>query len=160
MNCNKIEKRLPDEIIDLIDLEVSSKGMSRQEIISHLVRAVKGADQSEENKRLKREIELLQKQRDEEKKEIHFLRDEISKFSSGLTSLAVTIGENKGNFEHESVIASLSDQVEVLSQEMVLLKRDPHIESNTAIEKNLPLIMVSILAALLLIYLIISKVIS
>jgi len=160
MTNDKIEKKLPDEIISLIDLEASSKGMSRQDVISHLVMAVKGAGQADENKRLKKEIEILEKQRDEDKKEIRFLRDEISRFSSGLTSLAVTIGESKGSADQLFTIASLSDQMKELSAEISLLKQDPHQENLTVIEKNLPLIMVSMLAALLLIYIIISKVVS
>ena len=160
MSNDKIEKKLPDEIISLIDLEASSKGMSRQDVISQLVSAVKGAGQVDENKRLKKEIEILEKQREEDKKEIRFLRDEISKFSSGLTSLAVTIGESKGGADQISTIAALSDQMKEISADISLLKQDPHMENLTVIEKNLPLIMVSMLAALLLIYIIISKVVS
>lgn len=160
MNSNKIEKKLPDEIIALIDYEASSKGLNRQDVISHLVSAVKGAGQVEENKRIKKDYEILEKQRDEDKKEIRFLRDEISKFSSGLTSLAITIGESKGSADQISTIAALSDQMKGLSEEISLMKQDQPKEYPTMIDKNLPLIMISVLAALLLIFLILSKVVS
>jgi hypothetical protein len=158
VGTEKIEKKLPDDIIALIDQEALAKGMSRQEIVSHLITAVKGANLTEENKQLKREIDRLEKNKDEDKKEIKFLRDEISKFSSGLTSLAVTIGECKGNAEQNATVDSLSVQIQELSSEISLLKEMKRGENQTIVEKNLPLIMVSILAGLLLIYLILSKV--
>lgn len=160
MGNEKVEKKLPDEIITLIDLEASSRGISRQEVISQLISAVKETGQVEQVKRLKKEIESLERLRDEDKKENRFLRDEISKFSSGLTSLAVTIGESRGSADQISTIAALSDQMKELSAEITFLKQDPQKENLTVIEKNLPLIMVSVLAALLLIYIIISKVVS
>ena len=158
VGTEKIEKKLPDDIIALIDQEAVAKGISRQEIVSHLISAVKGANLTEENKQLKREIDRLEKNKDEDNKEIKFLREEISKFSSGLTSLAVTIGEWRGNAEQTATVESLSVQIHELSSEISLLKEMKPEESQTVIEKNLPLIMVSVLAGLLLIYLILSKV--
>jgi hypothetical protein len=156
VGSEKIEKKLPEDIITLIDQEAASKNMSRQEVISHLISAVKGANISEENKRLKKEIELVHKQQEEEHKEIRFLREEISKFSSGLTSLAVTIGEGRIQDEQKLTIESLSVQIRELSTELSNIKEIPG-ETHSLLEKQLPLIMVSVLAGLLLIYLILSK---
>ncbi|WP_319538177.1 hypothetical protein [uncultured Methanospirillum sp.] len=158
MGSDKVEKRLPDDIIALIDQEASSKDMSRQEIISLLITAVKEANLAEENKELKRDIEYLHKQQKESVSEIQFLRDEISKFSSGLTSLAVTLGEGKANDAQKSDTDSFSSQIQELSDEITHLKEAASGENQTVVEKNLPLIIVSVLAGLLLIYLIISKV--
>lgn len=158
MGSDKIEKRLPDEIIALIDREASSRGISRQEVVSLLISAVKEAALAEENKNLKHDVEYLHKQQKENLSEIQFLRDEISKFSSGLTSLAVTLGEGKRNDSQKPEVDSLSDQIRELSGEISHLKEAASGDNQTIVEKNLPLIMVSILAGLLLIYLIISKV--
>jgi hypothetical protein len=158
VGTEKIEKKLPDDIIALIDQEALSTGKSRQEIVSHLISAVKGANLTEENKQLKWEIDQLQKHKDENYKEIKFLRDEISKFSSGLTSLAVTMGERRGTDEQIATVESLSVQIHELSSEISFLKGMKTNEGHTVIEKNLPLIMVSILAGLLLVYLILSNV--
>jgi hypothetical protein len=157
MGTEKIEKKLPDDIVSLIDQEASSKGMTRQEVVSHLIGAVKGANLAEENKQLKKEIELVHKQQEEEHKEIRFLREEISKFSTGLTSLAIALGEGKGNSD-AAVIESLSNQVHELVSEISVLKESKPIERQTVIENNMPLIMMSILSGLLLVYLIISTV--
>jgi len=158
VGSDKVEKRLPDDIIALIDQEASSKGMTRQEIISLLITAVKEADLADENKELKRDIGYLHKQQKENVSEIQFLRDEISKFSSGLTSLAVTLGEGKANGAQKFETDSLSTQIQELSDEITQLKEAASGDTQNVVEKNLPLIIVSVLAGLLLIYLIISKV--
>jgi len=158
MGSDKVEKRLPDDILALIDQEASSKGMSRQEIISLLIAAVKEANLTEENKELKRDIEYLHKQQKENVSEIQFLRDEIGKFSSGLTSLAVTLGEGKASNAQSPATDPLSAQIQELSDEIAHLKEATSGETQTVIEKNLSLIIVSVLAGLLLVYLIISKV--
>lgn len=158
MGSDKIEKRLPDDIISLIDQEAALNGISRQDVVSRLINAVKESNLAEENKELKRENEFLHKQHKENQSDIQFLRDEISKFSSGLTSLAVTLGEGKNNDLQKSTIDSLSTQIRELSDEINQIKAINPENNQTIIEKNLPLIMVSILAGLLLIYLIIGKV--
>jgi ATP-dependent Clp protease ATP-binding subunit ClpA len=158
VGSDKIEKRLPDDIISLIDQEASSSGISRQDVVSRLITAVKEANLAEENKELKRENEYLHKQQKDNQSEIQYLRDEISKFSSGLTSLAVTLGEGRVHEVQKSTVDSLSNQIRELSEDINHIKENSHDEERSVMEKNLPLIMVSILAGLLLIYLIISKI--
>lgn len=158
MGSDKIEKRLPDDIISLIDQEASSNGISRQDVVSRLITAVKESNLAEENRELKRENEFLHKQQKENQSDIQFLRDEISKFSSSLTSLAVTLGEGRVNDIQKSAIEPLSNQIRDLSEEINQIKANSPGDNQTIIEKNLPLIMVSILAGLLLVYLIIGKV--
>lgn len=159
MSSDKIEKKLPDEILDLIEAEALAKGINKQDAIANLISAVKETELGDEIKKLKKERESLEKQRDEDKKEIKFLREEVSKFSLGLTTLAGTIGEVKNSGE-QSAILTLTDQINSLSTEISKLKESSSKEEMTVIEKNLPLIMVSVLAALLLIYLIASKVLA
>lgn len=133
MNFDKIEKRLPDEIISLIDHEASTRGISKQEVISLLVSAVNGNTLDEENRRLKVEIEVLEKFRDDERKEIKFLREENSKFSDGLTSLDVPIGGKKGNGEQQTAVNVISDQIRELAQGISLLRQIPEKEETSVI---------------------------
>ncbi|PWR73026.1 hypothetical protein [Methanospirillum lacunae] len=158
MGSDKIEKRLPDDIITLIDQEASLNGISRQDVVSRLIAAVKESNLAEENRELKRENEFLHKQQKENQSDIQFLRDEMSKLSSGLTSLTLTLGEGRVNDAQKSTIDLLSIQIQKISEEVNQLKTVNPDDNQTIIEKNLPLIMVSILAGLLLIYLIIGKV--
>lgn len=159
MSSDKIEKKLPDEILDLIEAEALAKGINKQDAIANLISLVKETELGDEIKKLKKERDLFEKQRDEDKKEIKFLREEVSKFSVGLTSLAGSIGDAKNSGEQPAII-SLTEQIHSLSAEISKLKESSSKEEMTVIEKNLPLIMVSVLAALLLIYLIASKVLA
>lgn len=157
MNLDKIEKKLPEEIVSLIDHEASLRGATRHEVVALLISSVKGSNLTEENRQLRADIEVLEKLQDDDKKEIKFLREEIRKFSSGLTSLAVTLGERKGDKDSQIEVENLSLRIKELGEEIILLKQCSKSEESGVIEKNLPLIMVSTLAALLLIYLIVSK---
>jgi hypothetical protein len=140
MNIDKIEKRLPDEILILINQEATSHDISRQEAISRLISSVRDSDLAEENRQLRTEIDVLKKLQDDEKKEIKFLREEISKFSSGLTTLAVTIGKGKGAEDHQMAVDSLSVKIKELGEEIAVIRPLTERNKGMVIEENLPLI--------------------
>ncbi|HOJ97552.1 MAG TPA: hypothetical protein PK024_12035, partial [Methanospirillum sp.] len=59
MGTDKIEKRLPEEILSYIDEEAVQSGITRQEAVSKLVHAVVAHQHDRETMQLRQEVKTL-----------------------------------------------------------------------------------------------------
>ena len=78
MNNEKIEKRMPEEILVIIDEESARLGISRQEAISRLIHSVMAVKNEAESEKMKQELKSMGKYLAMKDDEISYLRSELS----------------------------------------------------------------------------------
>jgi hypothetical protein len=159
MVSDKVYKRLPADILTLIDEEAQAQNISRQNAISNLISIVSARRDDKEKEKLQTENMILNKYLKLKDDEITFLREEIKALNRGLTKLAETLAKRR---DDESEIR---DHLDSVMQETKMLAHDQKIIKNEMEKRSYLFSHVSILfffaglvIGMLIIYFIISKV--
>jgi hypothetical protein len=159
MGTEKIEKKLPDEIVSFIDEEAATRSITRQEAISRLIQSVIGMKNEIEIERLKTEIKDYIRQIAMKDDEISYLRGELSAMNRGLSKLAENIVKtNSDKIEIQSMITPVREEMTIFFNENKKILERLDKSSRFGYEEHFPLIIIGILSGLLIVYLIIMKI--
>ena len=158
METQKIEKKLPEEILAVIDEVTINQSITRQEAISRLVTTVINRRNESENERLKIEIKELNRLIALKDDEIGYLRGELTALNRGLSKLAENlIKSNNDKSEVQSMIHPVREELASVSQEIIKIQENMGRKSGKTIEEYIPFTAIAILVALVVILLIVVK---
>jgi len=158
MGTEKVEKKLPDEILAIIDAESMNSGISRHEALSRLIHSVTSLKNETETEQMKLEMKALGKQIAMKDDEIAYLRNELSIMNQGLSKLAENLAAGNSNVRNiDSMITPVKEEITLLSGELYEMKERLASGSMQSYEKHIPIMVVGFLACLLIVYLIIMK---
>lgn len=161
MGIEKIGKKLPEDIISIIDAEAAVHSISRQEAVSRLIHSVSETRYESENELLKNQLKDLTRQISMKDDEITYLRGELSALNRGLTKLAENLMNN--NSHEDEIVALVSPikaEISQYSDELKKLQEEMKNNDLCWYDKHTPLIIIGILAALLIVYLIVSTMVK
>ncbi len=158
MGTDKIEKRLPEEILSYIDEEAVQSGITRQEAVSKLVHAVVANRNDHETMQLRQEVKNLSRLLAMKEEENAYLRSELSAVHKGLSKMADTLASGYNMKEIGQQIHPVEEKITELSGAYKELKETLESALHPSYERHIPLIMIGILAGLLILYLIIMKI--
>ncbi|NLV27882.1 MAG: hypothetical protein GXY48_12080 [Methanomicrobiales archaeon] len=159
MGIEKLEKKLPEEIISIIDDEAAAVSISRQEAISRLMHSVTEKKYRVENELLKSQVKDLLRQISMKDDEISYLRGELTSLNKGLTRLAENLVHNNTDLnEVQSLLSPLKQEMTTCFNEVKLIQERMEKNDRNTYEKYIPIIFTGIFACLLVIFLIVSKV--
>ena len=159
MGVDKIEKRLPDEILAFIDEETVKSGITRQEAVSRLVHAVTAERNKNETDQLRQEVKALSKVLAMKDDEISYLRSELTAVHKGLSKMADTLASGTRNEpDIETQLIPVKEQISHLSDDFSQFQVSIKEGEPRSYERHIPIIIIGILAALLVIYLIVSRI--
>lgn len=158
MAAEKVTKKLPEEILALIDEEAFSQGITRDEAIRRLISVRVVTNQEQDIEQLRSEIKNLQKIINLKEEEVAYLRGELGHHTRGLSKLADTAFKTRTDeAETAALIKSLQASLHDLKADNMAIKSQFDTLSGTSLDKHLPLIIIGILSSLLVIYLILGK---
>lgn len=159
MGIDKIEKKLPEEILAYIDEEAAQSGITRQEAVSRLVHTVLAQRNENENDQLRQEIKALSKLIAMKDEEISYMRSELSAVHKGLSKMADTLASgNRTENDLQIQIIPIKEQVSHLSEEFSNLQGSIQAAHHSSYDRHIPIIIIGILAALLVVYLIVVRI--
>ena len=157
MGFEKVEKKLPAEILAIIDEESAKLGISRQEAISRLIHSVISLKNETETEKLRLELKSMSKYLAMKDEEISYLRTELSSMNQGLSKLAENLAnKNTSSFEMHALFTPLHNEIGKLSGELDEVKEKIETPAPAPYEKHIPLIIIGILSCLVIIYLIMT----
>lgn len=158
MAAEKVTKKLPEEILALIDEEAFSQGITRDEAIRRLISVRVVTNQEQDIEQLRSEIKNLQKIINLKEEEVAYLRGELGHHTRGLSKLADTAFKTRTDeAETAALINSLQASLHDLKADNLAIKSQFDTLSGTSLDKHLPLIIIGILSSLLVLYLILGK---
>lgn len=158
MGLDKVEKRLPEDILASIDEEAVRSGITRQEAVSRLIHTVTAQRNENETEHLRQEVKALSKLLAMKDDEIMYLRSELTAVHKGLSKMADSLASGNTtitDFEH--LLHPVQERVDELSVNYDMLKRAYESARHAPYEQHIPLIIIGTLAGLLVLYLIIMK---
>ncbi|MCA1916372.1 hypothetical protein [Methanospirillum hungatei] len=159
MGLDKIEKRLPEEILAYIDEEAVRSGITRQEAVSRLIRTVTAQKNDNETEHLKQEVKSLSKILAMKDDEIIYLRSELTAVHKGLSKMADSLASGNTTISDiEGLLHPIQEKVHELSGNYEALKQAYESARHVSYQQHIPLIIIGILAGLLVLYLIIVKI--
>ncbi len=159
MGIDKIEKRLPEEILAFIDEETVKSGVTRQEAVSKLVHAVTAERNGNEIDHLRQEIKALSKLLAMKDDEISYLRSELTSVHKGLSKMADTLASGTRNEpDIDTRLIPVREQISHLSEEFSEFQVTMKTGEPSSYERHIPIIIIGVLAALLVVYLIVSRI--
>lgn len=159
MSYEKIEKKLPEEILAYIDEESMVLGITRQEAIGRLIQSVHVMKSETETERLRIDLKAQNRELTIKDEEISFLRTELHALHTGLSKLAENLtARNNHSEEHEIQISIMRENVTTISDAIKNIQVKIDKTPDRPFEQHIPLIIIGILAGLLVLYLIISKI--
>lgn len=158
MSTDKIEKKLPDEILSLIDEEAFLLGISRQEAISRLLTILISSNHEREIKQLQAEMKHMQKIINLKEDEVAYLREELGYHTRGLSKLADSILKTRyDEAETAAVLNSLKESVHTIQSDNSALHCQIESLKKGPYEQQLPIIIIGIIIALLGVFLVLGK---
>jgi|GEM_PF-1281319 len=158
MGTQKIEKKLPDSILALIDEEAEKMGISRQEAISRLISSVLSLKNETEIEHLILELKNQGIQLVMKDEEISYLRTELSNMNQGLSKMAENLTKRNCSIaDVDAQVSPMRDEVTALSGEISKMRDKIETISSSSFERHIPLLIIGILAGLLVVYLIVMK---
>jgi len=163
MGLEKIEKKLAEDIVSLIDLEAAKQAVSRQEIISRLARVVITDRNETDIELLKTELKTIRQHLALKEDEVSYLRGELSTIHRGLSKLAENlVSRNPEIHDWESRLLSLEDKITDLSGFVTGIRQQIEDEvsekkSSALVERQILLIIIGILTGLLGLFLILTR---
>jgi len=158
MAAEKVLKKLPEEILTLIDEEAFSQGITREQAIKRLISVLVVTNQEHEIEQLRSELKNLQKIINLKEEEVGYLRGELGHHTRGLSKLADTAFKTRADeAETTGLLNSLQASLHDLQADNVALKTRVDALTSVSLDKHLPLIIVGVLSALLVLYLILGK---
>ena len=159
MSYEKIEKKLPEEILAYIDEESMVLGITRQEAIGRLIQSVHVMKSETETERLRMDLKAQNRELTIKDEEISFLRTELHALHAGLSKLAENLtAPNNHSEEHEIQISIMRENITTISNAIKNIQIKIDKTPDRSFEQHIPLIIIGILAGLLVLYLIISKI--
>lgn len=158
MGTDKIEKRLPEEILSYIDKEAVHSGITRQEAVSKLVHAVVAHQNDHETMQLRQEVKNLSRMLAMKEEENAYLRFELSEVHKGLSKMADTLASGYNIKDIGQQIHPVQEKITELSGAYEELKETLESALHPSYERHIPIIMIGILTGLVIIYLIIMKI--
>ncbi|PWR74599.1 hypothetical protein ACKUB1_01145 [Methanospirillum stamsii] len=157
MRFEKLNKKLPEDILSVIDEEAAAGSITRQEAVSKLVRSVISIKHESENEQLKYQIKELNRQIAIKDDEVTYLRNELHALNAGLSKLAENIVVNNAEKnDFETLLTPIKQDVSSYSDEIKNIREKIENCRHSPFENHIPLIIIGIIASLLIIYLIIS----
>ena len=157
MAAEKVLKKLPEEILTLIDGEAFSQGITREEAIRRLISVLVVTNQEQEIEQLRSEIKNLQKIINLKEEEVAYLRGELGHHTRGLSKLADTAFKTRTDEATVALLHSLEASLHDLKVDNISLQTQFDALTGASIDKHLPMIIIGILSALLVLYLILGK---
>ena len=159
MGLDKIEKRLPEDILASIDEEAIRSGITRQEAVSKLIHNVTAQRNGNETEHLKQEVKSLSKILAMKDDEIMYLRPELTAVHKGLSKMADSLASGNTTItDIEHLFHPVQERVDELSGNYDNLKQACESARHVPYEQHIPLIIIGTLAGLLVLYLIIIKI--
>jgi len=158
---DKIEKRLPADIIALIDEEAGILNISRQAAIRNLISVINSRRNEVDLERLKAENIVLNKYLNLKNDEISYLRDELSSLNRGLSKLADNLLRRKDEEgEIRGRIDVILQETRILSNEQLILKGELNKRDNLLTPFNFLFFLSGLCVGMLVIYFILYKVVN
>jgi uncharacterized small protein (DUF1192 family) len=132
----RVTAALEEDVLNQVDEEAKRRGISRQEMLSQFTEAGLSGTQSGESSRyqemqnqiamMQHEIQRLNQNLQEKKDDISYYRSEVSRLSQEISSLSKSMIEIKQlPAGKDESLEAISNQMQVLTQEIASLKHQP-----------------------------------
>lgn len=158
---DKVEKKLPAEILSLIDEEAVNLNITRQDAIRNLISIINMKRCDAELNNLRMENGILNKYIRLKDDEILFLRKELSLLNGGLSKLAENLMKRGDDMsETRNRVDKLTQETKDLAQEQTIIKADLEKRFSFPFNTSLLYFAIGLCVGMLLIYLLFLKIIS
>jgi hypothetical protein len=155
---DKIEKKLPADIITLIDEEAGILNISRQDAIRNLISVLTSRRNKVDLEKLQAENVVLNKYLNLKNDEILYLRDELSSLNRNLSKLAENLLRKKEEeTEFRTRIDAIMQETRTLSNEQQVMKGELQKKDNLLTPFNVLFFLAGLSIGMLLIYFFYTK---